>query len=815
MNKKRPTIAYLTTWFAKNMINNTIWSGIYKTAKQKDTNILCIPGNPPETPLEYDKMANILFKFVTKKRIDGLIVWGSGLSNLSTAVNMDLFYNYFKDFPLVNIGTKRRGIPSIIIDNYNGVYNLCRHLAEDHQCTQIAFIRGPAEHEEAGLRYQAYRDALHDLGIDFNPELVTPGGFTKQSGVESVITLIDKRKKHFDAIISANDLIATGALMELDRRNISIPEDVKIVGFDNMEEGALTRIPLTTVHQPFHEMGISSVYSLLKLMKGGKIDNLTTIPSKEIIRESCGCHPADFIRQQETVQNTGQKDTAAGEKKIILEIINDLGPVADRSFIRKFIKKLLAPDLHQFTDFIYNEVKILKGRSSIEAIKSVVMSTRRILVPFADEKTRDIIENQLIFALIMIKEYSHRLDFTIRQIEEHEIDKLQSLGRKLISSFNLNNLFKILTDEFRNLGIKQCYISLYKDQKHPEKTLMLKLAYNENGPVDLRKKKIVFSPEEFIPRTMLDDTKPFSFIIEPLYFEDEHLGLIAFGEEIKQGPAYTLLQTQLSVSIKGALLIQEKEELLKKLENRAHELQAMMEKLEDSNKELEQFSFIASHDLKEPLRKIQVFSNRLSDKYSDIFDEKGNDLLNRMNKAAERMQMLITNLLEYSRLTIKTSPFKSVDLNLVLEQAKSDLELILEQKKAVIKCEHLPTVEGDPDQLKQLFQNLISNALKFQKKNTIPEITVSYTKTRESGKYYYKIIFSDNGIGMEEKYSDSIFGVFQRLHSKSEYEGTGIGLAICKKVVDRHNGRIQVESKPDTGSDFIICLPRNQSDSNT
>ncbi|MFT4586768.1 MAG: PAS domain S-box-containing protein [Candidatus Binatia bacterium] len=234
------------------------------------------------------------------------------------------------------------------------------------------------------------------------------------------------------------------------------------------------------------------------------------------------------------------------------------------------------------------------------------------------------------------------------------------------------------------------------------------------------------------------------------------------------------------------------------------------EELGRANAELQDFAYIASHDLQEPLRKIQSFSARINDKFSANIPEQGQDYLTRMNNAANRMSGLISDLLELSRITTKANPFSSVDLNAVAREVVSDLEARIEQTGGRVDLGGLPTIEGDRTQLRQLLQNLISNALKFHRPDTPPVVTVR-AESRDADASV-RICVKDNGIGFDEKYASRIFTVFQRLHGKSAYEGTGIGLAICRKVVERHRGDITANSAPGEGATFLITLPVNQAD---
>lgn len=228
-------------------------------------------------------------------------------------------------------------------------------------------------------------------------------------------------------------------------------------------------------------------------------------------------------------------------------------------------------------------------------------------------------------------------------------------------------------------------------------------------------------------------------------------------------------------------------------------------KLEASNRELTDFAFIASHDLQEPLRKIVAFGDRLKASQAERFTPEGLDYLDRMQNAATRMQRLIHDLLDYSRVTTKGRPPEPVDLNKVLAEVLSDLQLRIQETGAMIEVPQFPTVAGDPTQLRQLFQNLLGNALKYHRSGVSPRVSITVEPSLDKPS---RIVVRDNGIGFEPRHAEKIFEVFQRLHGRGEFEGTGIGLAICRKIVGRHGGTISAEGRPGEGATFFIDLPQ-------
>jgi PAS domain S-box-containing protein len=245
-----------------------------------------------------------------------------------------------------------------------------------------------------------------------------------------------------------------------------------------------------------------------------------------------------------------------------------------------------------------------------------------------------------------------------------------------------------------------------------------------------------------------------------------------------------------------------KETQLQLIQNQG-ELQQKVIELNRSNYELEQFAHLASHDLQEPLRKLFFYSDTLKRKYSSAIDESGKNMLNNMTLAAGRMKELISDLLSYSQLQQQQLQFEEVDLNSILAEIVKDLDVTIKEKGAVIHLEDLPLVPGNKIRLTQLFTNLIGNSLKYSKKDTTPVIEVTVIRNHKNAAIRVK----DNGIGFDEQYSEKIFGLFERLHTRDQIPGTGIGLSICRKIAELHNGSISATSVPGEYSVFEVNLP--------
>jgi len=317
-----------------------------------------------------------------------------------------------------------------------------------------------------------------------------------------------------------------------------------------------------------------------------------------------------------------------------------------------------------------------------------------------------------------------------------------------------------------------------------------------------------YSQEELIGRQYIDLVVP-----EDIPKTNEVASKIMAGEKTADFENRYLHKNGSHVHVMWAASWSESEQLIFSVARDITQRHADEEKLkrsavelQRSNSELQDFASVASHDLQEPLRKIQSFADELKVSIGNKLDGEEQDTLNRMIAAAVRMRTLINDLLAFSRVTSMAKPFVPVNLALIVKEVLSDLEARLQDTKGRIEVCDLPTIDADPMQMYQLLQNLIGNGLKFHAPGVEPLITISC----ENGGPNYRLSVTDNGIGFDEKYVDRIFTVFQRLHGRREYEGTGIGLAICRKIAERHGGQIEAHSAPGAGSTFTVVLPMKQ-----
>ncbi|MFZ4796360.1 MAG: sensor histidine kinase [Bacteroidia bacterium] len=357
---------------------------------------------------------------------------------------------------------------------------------------------------------------------------------------------------------------------------------------------------------------------------------------------------------------------------------------------------------------------------------------------------------------------------TLRAIFNNAVDGMVVINnRGIIQTTNLSvsKMFQFSDDEMIGKNISMLM---------PEPDAKQHDSYLKNH-IDTGEKKIIGIGREVLGKRKDGSTFPFFLSVCDVQLEN--------GEKLYAGVLHDI-------------------SVLKKAQK---DIEDYSKRLEESNKDLQDFAYISSHDLQEPLRKVQAFADRIQKSEFAVLSDQGKDYLQRILNASKRMQRLINDLLELSRISAKQNIFQNIDLNIILDYVLEDLELLLESTHAKIHIEKLPIVFGDETQLRQLFQNLISNSVKFKSEERNPEIFISANFLTSPNHNVLEINFKDNGIGIEEKYSEKVYTVFQKLNG-NKYEGSGIGLAVCKKIAIRHGGNITFTSQLGIGTWFKITL---------
>ena len=474
---------------------------------------------------------------------------------------------------------------------------------------------------------------------------------------------------------------------------------------------------------------------------------------------------------------------------------------------------------------------IARGRISRNR-KGEVVGFPGVVVDISDRKTA---EQNLTFLAAASAELASSLDYTrtlhnlahmiVREIADWcSVDILDDNGK-------LKQIALTHKDQSAVAWVKQLQEQQGEDRYNEDSAIGKVLATGQSEYYPY------ITPETPTDRSedsrIIEKLKISSVVIAPLIVREKTVGTITFVST-EQKHHYTKsdlamfedLAKRISLTMTNTHFIEETRRQVVELDRLRIQLQAANEALETrvkrrtaqlevtnlnlqrSNQELQDFAYVASHDLQEPLRKIQAFGTILQDEYAETLGE-GGDYLVRMRSAAARMSTLIEDLLAFSRVTTHAKEHAEIDLTTIIGEVLEDLEARIGDTHGTVSVGKLPKMHADPMQMRQLFQNLIGNALKFHRPDIPPNVIIESTiiKPTSNSNGTYEIRVTDNGVGFDEKYLDRIFAVFQRLHGRDSYEGTGIGLAVCRKIVERHNGEITATSTPGKGSTFIIRLP--------
>jgi diguanylate cyclase (GGDEF)-like protein/putative nucleotidyltransferase with HDIG domain len=548
----------------------SILSGIFSAGENFNINLLTFIGKTLKSPYNFEKQGNIIYDFISKENIDGLIILSSAISSNVPLEETILFcQNFAKNIPTISIGLIIEGITSIIIDNKIGLKELLTHLICDHGYKNIAFVRGPINNKEADIRYETFIETLNQFGIEINPDYIFEGDFLRPSGIEAIKTFLDIRKLPISAIVFSNDDMALTALEELKKRNIEVPENIAITGFDDIEETRFVTPPLTTIQQPLFEMGWKAVELMISKLSGKRTPEEIILPTKLIIRNSCGCFP--YLNFLENVNKEDIKDLQKLKdiKNKFIEYVKEnleeyekISENIEQLYIF-FIEDIFNENSYKFIKFLNEILKNAeKQNKDTNIYQKYITLLRKFLLPHINSKTLFRAENLWHYARIIISETSERIQGYMRIKTEFQSELLGGLGQELISKFDINHILVRLIEDFPNFGIKSFYLSLYEEKKKPYENAKLILGYRDG--VIIEEKNFTYKIYDLIPKHLRPNRRS-TMLIEPLYFQEVSLGLAIFELGYPRGTFYETLRALISASIQGSMLFKEKEKLIDEL----------------------------------------------------------------------------------------------------------------------------------------------------------------------------------------------------------------------------------------------------------
>lgn len=598
---KRPTIGMLINQI-EGKEQSPIWNGVADQAEENGCDLVILAGKSLRSPVGDESCHNTIYGLADTPVLDGIIVTSASVANYIGQDELLKFLKNFRALPTVSVSLALDGVPSVIVDNIHGMRQAVEHLLDEHGFRRIAFIRGPETNPEAQERYSAFMEVLNKREIAVEPDLVVKGDFRIDSGAAAVKVLLDERKVKFEAIIAANDDMAQGAFLELKTRGIRVPEDVAVTGFDDIEDIKNLAVPFTTVHQPLYEQGRKAAELLSYMMNGEPVPNLTILPTRLVIRQSCGCMSENVPLVRARTAGKGKDFEASLKEKrqdVILEAMDTLYlPDAEKKQFFLVIDSLINSLIDDLKDGVKNGffIKSLNHMLSIDLVyESLLPSLQRTMFVLRSSLLDGIEDPSVLYladgifqsAQLVISDLIHRRESQFIQQAYNLFWDLREIVQNINSTFDRDKLMKVIANELPRVGIKSCYISFYQigsDRIRFGGTVLprmsrLMMAYDENGEITLKDEDKVYPTEQILPRGLPLYNERHTLIILPLFSEELQFGFIAFKRVPREAILYETLRKQISGAVMGAELFNERRAAEVLLKTALHDLERTNQEL--------------------------------------------------------------------------------------------------------------------------------------------------------------------------------------------------------------------------------------------
>ncbi len=815
---RRPTIGLLNPRLDLGF-QRAAWLSVASAAKARDLNLILLDGGVLHSPDETASPASIVYSLIHPDRIDGLIVWSSSLSWWMTPQQMVEICERYRPIPLVSVGQALPGIPSIIVDNYQGVRDLVVHLIETHGYRRIAFLHAPEGNREGALRFQGYTDALTIHGIPLDPCLASSyTNWDRKDGVAAIHLFIEERGLRpgidFQAIVSVNDDMACGAVEALQARGIRVPDDVAVTGFNDDEEGRAMIPALTTVRQPIEMMGEQSVGHLRALLRQEPVPKQLALPLEIVVRRSCGCMSHSITKAagrltRDTCDAAPAKTatdltaSAAGWLVDLRQMMHVEATSFPSSLRERLVDSFVASlqlDEHaarlrmsELTSALYRY--IMAGADAAEMQEAISILHGQVL-PFllSNSEMYSIAEDFWQQVRITIQEAAVQRQAYRRFLDYQRSQVLSEVNQEMQTAGNWTKLMDAVALGLPRLGVKSCYLALYEDPAKPTAWSRLMLAYNENGRITLGD-GLCFPSPQLVPPQLLPSDRHLSLVTLPLYFRDRLLGFVV----LEVDPAISSLCESLRQHLSTAVEV---------MRLRA-ETQDAWQQAEQANTLKSRFLASVSHELRTPLSLIvgttEIMLREADAGAYDLPAAPRHDL-DSIHTSAQHLGDLIGDVLDLAACQIGELRlmYAPLDLSDVLREVSKLGEPLARARGLAWRSQipaYLPLVWGDRARLRQVTVNLIANAIKFTDQGVVT------LRARSQGKTV-TVEVSDTGVGIPAAEQEIIFDEFRQSERTAErgYGGVGLGLAISKRLVELHQGEIGVHSSGEEGGGSTFCF---------
>ena len=838
----------LVDWL-KDGYQSLVFNGMADAARTLDVNLVCLAGGVMGSPLRFGSQRNLVYNFATAKSVHGILLMSGTLGNHVGPTELGRFCERFAPRPIISLAVPLPGIPTVVVDDAEGMRRAMRHLTDVHRCKRIAFIRGPAVNEEAERRFQAYREVLNETGLAFDEQLVTPGDFQPGSGADAVRVMLDERHVSFDALVAANDHMVLGALRELTRRGIQVPQQVALVGFDDIDEARFAFPPLTTVRQPLYRQGVCAVELMMRARPAG---DETTFKMKTdlIVRESCGCSgrsasavasPSSPALVTSVVPDGDWQQAVASRSAELVRALgrhlgeNDtaLPPGWEGELIESWTSDVLSERSARFIPLLQQRIgPALAAGLETSFWQNVITTMRAVLVPVlvGHERARQTAEGLWHEAREQIGAGAERAQARERQAIDRVARLLTETSEALSSAVDLPSLVKVLAELLPRFEIPRAQLCLFDGDERPPRRARRILALDVEGRSPPGGE--TFELWQVLPETTADREHRWSTVIEPLFLATHQFGFLQLEVGPRGGIIYESLREQVSAAVNTVRLL---EQVVRETESRvqgqkleaigtlaagiAHELNTPIQFVGDSVAFLKEA--VAAYQRAVEASRELLLRERASgagDSVEEQFRaiEEAEDLpflaveapkaCERSEEGVRRMAGIVSAMKEFARADARAQALADVNRAILntLQVSRSEYK---DWAEIVLELEELPQIRCYIGELNQVFLNLIVNAAHaiedvVRRTGQRGVITVSSKRVGED----IVVEIGDTGGGIPAEIQDKVFEPF--FTTKPIGRGSGQGLAISRAaIVGKHGGTLSFQTQPGAGTVFRVRLP--------
>lgn len=817
---KRPARPYTIGYLASSMEEGngrSLWLSIKDTARALGARLVTFAGAELRYPEPFYHHANQVYGLVNRQRLDGLIIWSSSLAGFIGPEGLKKFCRQYLPLPMVGIGLPLPGVPTVVIDSYQGMRAAMLHLIQVHGRRRIAFLRGPDPHRDVQERLRAYRDVVNEFDLDDDPDLISPPcDWFEEYAASAMHVLMEERRVPFDGLIAINDELAYGAMVYMREKGVRLPEEVAVIGSDNSAFGRLCTPPLTTVPNHNRERGRQAVHMLLARIDGADVPETVTLSTAVKVRQSCGCRDPYIIQanQPPAALTLSPKKTAPGEVRS--HVISHLQQATIEKNVPDWPEKLLdalASSLDQRTEepFLGKLQELLQPAtmpvSELREWHAVLTELRRWTIPLEQGQPERLEHAERLFhqARVMVGEIAARSQGYHEWLRSRQLNNLLQLRQETSAAETIDHLMDILTRELPRLGITIGCLARYMDSANPLAGARLVLAFNENGRLPEVEGRIFTSPTQLAPPTMLNLPPLFNLVVHPLNIGAEQLGFLIVEASTFDASGHTVLRDQISTALKNVLLIEQNLQLYR-------DARQSQQLAEEANSLKSRFLSMVSHELLTPIVLLVGLSEMMlrdGNGHRPSLPDSDRQDLTRIHASAQQLGSLVRDVLDLARsqigqLTLTQRPVHLADVLKPVELVSEQLAHSKRLDWRVSIPEQLPQVMGDASRLQQVVFNLVSNAVKFTAQGSV-------TLKVEVGEGTVTVAVTDTGLSVPMAEQEAIFDEFRQSERAVArgYGGLGIGLAICRQIIELHQGQIGVHSsgEENSGSTFYFTLP--------